>query len=73
MDLNKQVVVVTGAGTGIGRATALRFAAAGATVIANGRRIDKLDETATQGATLPGAIVAGRRRYRHARKAPNRC
>jgi NAD(P)-dependent dehydrogenase (short-subunit alcohol dehydrogenase family) len=36
MDLNKQVVVVTGAGTGIGRAIALRFAAAGATVVATG-------------------------------------
>ena len=57
MDLNNQVVVVTGAGTGIGRATALRFAAAGATVIANGRRIDKLDETVTRGGTLPGTIV----------------
>src|SRR5262245_19297877 len=57
MDLTKQVVVVTGAGTGIGRATALRFAAAGATVIANGRRVDKLEETANAGAALPGAIV----------------
>jgi len=57
MDLTKQTVVVTGAGSGIGRATALRFAAAGATVIANGRRNDRLEETATIGATLPGAIV----------------
>ena len=73
MDLNEQVVVVTGAGTGIGRATALRFAAAGATVIANGRRIDKLDETATQGADAAGHDRAGGGRCRHARKAPNRC
>ncbi|HEY6599792.1 MAG TPA: SDR family oxidoreductase [Pseudomonadales bacterium] len=51
------VVVVTGAGTGIGRATALRFAAAGATVIANGRRLDKLAGTVTEGAGLSGRIV----------------
>jgi NAD(P)-dependent dehydrogenase (short-subunit alcohol dehydrogenase family) len=57
MDLTKQVVVVTGAGSGIGRATALRFAAAGATVIANGRRVDKLEETVAAGAALAGAIL----------------
>ena len=45
-DLANQVVVVTGAGSGIGRATALRFAQAGATVIATGRRLEKLNETA---------------------------
>ena len=55
--MTNQVVVVTGAGSGIGRATALRFAAAGATVIANGRRLDKLEETAAEGATLSGRIV----------------
>ncbi|WP_030728244.1 SDR family NAD(P)-dependent oxidoreductase [Streptomyces sp. NRRL S-237] len=43
---NKRIVVVTGAGTGIGRATARAFAAEGAHVIAVGRRAEPLDETA---------------------------
>lgn len=42
---NSQVVVITGAGSGIGRATALQFAAQGFTVIASGRRREKLVET----------------------------
>jgi NAD(P)-dependent dehydrogenase (short-subunit alcohol dehydrogenase family) len=57
MDVTGQVVVVTGAGSGIGRATALRFAAAGATVIANGRRMEKLEQTVTEGAALSGTIL----------------
>ncbi|MER6690247.1 SDR family oxidoreductase, partial [Streptomyces minutiscleroticus] len=40
------IVVVTGAGTGIGRATARAFAAEGAHVLAVGRRAEPLDETA---------------------------
>lgn len=52
-----EVVIVTGAGTGIGRATTLRFAAAGATVIANGRRLEKLDEVRDESLDLPGFVV----------------
>jgi NAD(P)-dependent dehydrogenase (short-subunit alcohol dehydrogenase family) len=43
----RRVVVVTGAGTGIGRATARAFSSAGAHVIAVGRRTAPLSETAT--------------------------
>ena len=41
-----KAVVVTGAGTGIGRATARAFAAQGASVLAVGRTTETLDETA---------------------------
>jgi NAD(P)-dependent dehydrogenase (short-subunit alcohol dehydrogenase family) len=44
------VIVVTGAGTGIGRATALAFAAQGAHVVAVGRRAAPLAETAAHDA-----------------------
>jgi len=52
-----RVVIITGAGSGIGRATALEFAAQGFCVIANGRRMAKLEETADLGRELPGEIV----------------
>src|SRR3954471_19339934 len=40
------VAIVTGAGSGIGRATAIALAKAGAKVLGVGRRKDALDETA---------------------------
>lgn len=42
-----KVVIVTGAGSGIGAATAKRFLSEGAFVVLNGRRKDKLSETAS--------------------------
>jgi NADP-dependent 3-hydroxy acid dehydrogenase YdfG len=45
-DLTGKIVWVTGAGTGIGRATALAFAQAGARVVLTGRRPAMLAETA---------------------------
>ncbi|MEV4410803.1 SDR family oxidoreductase [Catellatospora sp. NPDC049609] len=50
-------VVVTGAGSGIGRATALAFARHGAHVLAVGRRLDALEETARRhGGIVPLAL-----------------
>lgn len=45
--LDGQVAVVTGGGSGLGRATAVELAACGAHVVAAGRRIEPLEETAS--------------------------
>ncbi|WP_256975535.1 SDR family NAD(P)-dependent oxidoreductase [Paenibacillus sp. MY03] len=44
--MNTRIALISGAGTGLGRATAIAFAAEGAEVVLLGRRRDKLEETA---------------------------
>lgn len=52
MDFTGKVVIVTGAGSGIGRATARAFAVAGAHVLGVGRRQDALHATAAAHPTI---------------------
>jgi NAD(P)-dependent dehydrogenase (short-subunit alcohol dehydrogenase family) len=55
MSADAPVVAVTGAGTGIGRACALRFARGGWHVLLAGRRREKLEAVAAEIRALPGA------------------
>lgn len=57
MDLEGKVALVTGAGSGIGRAAALRLAQAGATIAALGRTADDLTTTADQIAASGGRAI----------------
>jgi citronellol/citronellal dehydrogenase len=50
------VCLVSGAGSGLGRATALELAALGASVIGSGRRAEPLEETAAAAADLDGSF-----------------
>jgi NAD(P)-dependent dehydrogenase (short-subunit alcohol dehydrogenase family) len=50
----EKVAIVTGAGTGVGRAAALALIKAGYAVALAGRRKDKLDEVAAEGAGVQG-------------------
>jgi citronellol/citronellal dehydrogenase len=54
--LDGAVCVVSGAGSGLGRETALELARLGATVVGCGRREEPLAETAELAAGLPGAF-----------------
>ncbi|WP_419872042.1 SDR family NAD(P)-dependent oxidoreductase [Candidatus Pristimantibacillus sp. PTI5] len=45
--LQNRVAIISGAGTGLGRAASISFAAAGADVAVLGRRLSKLEETAS--------------------------
>ena len=55
---NERIALVTGAGTGIGRAAALALMKAGWTVVLAGRRKDKLEEVATEGLNAGGKCLA---------------
>ena len=55
--LDGAVVVVSGAGSGFGRETALEMARLGATVVGCGRRPEPLAETAALAAGLPGSFA----------------
>ncbi|MFC9281314.1 SDR family NAD(P)-dependent oxidoreductase [Streptomyces collinus] len=73
---SSRVVAVTGAGTGIGRATAHAFAAQGAHVIAIGRRGEPLKETAAghdRITPLPADITAEGEPERITRAVVERC
>jgi citronellol/citronellal dehydrogenase len=54
--LDGQVCLVSGAGSGLGRETALELARLGATVVGCGRRPEPLAETAELAAALPGSF-----------------
>src|SRR5687767_2046155 len=58
MSLAGRACIITGAGRGIGRATALRLASAGANVLAAARTARDLEEVVTQSLSSPGACVA---------------
>jgi 2-dehydro-3-deoxy-D-gluconate 5-dehydrogenase len=57
-DFSGQVVVVTGAGKGIGRKTALAFAAAGASVVLAGRHADTVEATKAEAEILGSTALA---------------
>ena len=52
-----KVALITGATSGIGRATAIEFATAGASVVATGRRADRGRELETEASGLAGSIL----------------
>ena len=58
MDLQNKIAVITGGGTGIGKATALLFAREGAAIVLAGRRAEPLERTAGEITKAGGRAVA---------------
>lgn len=58
MNQIKPVVLITGAGSGIGQAVAIKFAAQGYAIVATGRNLDNLEETLLQCNGEPGDHLA---------------
>jgi NAD(P)-dependent dehydrogenase (short-subunit alcohol dehydrogenase family) len=56
-EANSKIAVVTGAGTGVGRAASLALMAAGFTVVLAGRRLEKLEETGKLGENAGNSLV----------------
>jgi NAD(P)-dependent dehydrogenase (short-subunit alcohol dehydrogenase family) len=56
--MTEKIAIVTGAGTGVGRAAALALMKAGYVVALAGRRADKLNEVAAEGAAAHGKSLA---------------
>ena len=56
MKLKDKVIVLTGASSGIGRHTALKFVGEGGLVIAVARRLDRLEDLAREAENLPGEL-----------------
>lgn len=54
--MNERIALVTGAGSGIGKATALALVAAGWTTVLTGRRLDRLEEAAAEASDPARAI-----------------
>src|SRR3989454_11562822 len=57
ISLKDKVAIVTGGGRGIGKAITKRLAAAGANVVIASRKLENLEATAREFASLPGKIV----------------
>src|SRR2546421_6631770 len=56
-ELKQRVVVITGASSGIGRATAIEFARHGARIVLAARRRNKLDEVCREIETAGGECL----------------
>ena len=56
-EANNRIAIVTGAGTGVGRAASHALMAAGFTVVLAGRRLDKLEETKKLGENIGKSLA----------------